>query len=68
LGRLDITATHYLYNGERGLPGQGGNGAVLLRNLEDNSITSLVPPDNSGQYSLPRFYRNEVIYFRNRLL
>ena len=68
LGRLDTTATHYLYNGEPGLPGQGGNGAVLLRDLKNNSITTLVPPDNTGQYSLPRFYGNEVIYFRNRLL
>jgi hypothetical protein len=68
LGRLDITASRYLYNGEPGPAGKGGNGAVLLRNLVDNSVITLVPPDNSGQYSLPRFYGNEVIYFRNRLL
>jgi hypothetical protein len=68
LGRLDTSATHYLYNGERGLPGSGGNGAVLLRDLTNNSTTTLVPPDNSGQYALPRFYRDEVVYFHNRTL
>lgn len=31
LGRLDATATHYLYNGEPGQAGQGGNGAVLMQ-------------------------------------
>jgi hypothetical protein len=68
LGRLDASATHYLYNGEPGLPGRGGNGAVLLRDLTNDSTTTLVPPDNSGWYALPRFYRDEVIYRRNRVL
>ncbi len=67
LGRLDSSATHYLYNGESGLPGQGGNGGVFLRNLSDATSRTLVPPDGSGQYALARFYGNEIIYFRNRL-
>ena len=67
LGRLDVSATHYLYNGESGLPGRGGNGGVLLRDLSDNSSRTLVPPDGSGQYAIPRFYGDEVIYFHNRL-
>jgi hypothetical protein len=66
LGRLDVSATHYLYNGESGLPGRGGNGGVFLRELSDNTLRTLVPPDGSGQYALPRFYGDEVIYFRNR--
>jgi hypothetical protein len=68
LGRLDTSAKYYLYNGELGLPGRGGNGAVLLRDLTKNSIRTLVPPDNRGQYSLPRFYRDEVIYRRNQTI
>jgi hypothetical protein len=67
LGRLDVAATHYLYNGESGSPGNGGNGGVFLRDLNDNTSRTLVPPDGSGQYALPRFYGDEVIYFRNRL-
>lgn len=66
LGRLDTSAMRYVFNGEPGMPGRGGNGAVLLRDLTNNSTTTLVPPDNSGQYSLPRFYRDGVIYFHNR--
>jgi len=67
LGHLDASATHYLYNGESGLPGRGGNGGVFLRDLRENTSRTLVPPDGSGQYALARFYGDEVIYFRNRL-
>lgn len=67
-GRLDAQVTHFLYQGESGAPGNGGNGAVYLRDLADNSVRTLVPPDNKGQYSIPRFYRDEVIYYRNRVL
>ena len=67
LGRLDVSATHYLYNGESGSPGRGGNGGVFLRELSDNTSRTIVPPDGSGQYALARFYSNEVIYFHNRL-
>ena len=68
LGRLNSSATHYLYAGESGPPGRGGNGGVFLRDLSNNSVRTVVEPDHRGQYSLPRFYNNEVIYFRNRLL
>jgi hypothetical protein len=67
LGRLDASATHYLYNGESGLPGRGGNGGVFLRDLSDNTVRTLVAPDGSGQYALARFYGDEIIYFHNRL-
>ncbi len=67
-GRLAAHATHFVYQGESGAPGRGGNGAVYLRDLSDDSVRTLVPPDNKGQYSIPRFYRDEVIYYRNRVL
>jgi hypothetical protein len=67
LGRLDDAATRYLYNGESGLPGRGGNGGVLLRDLSSNTTRTLVEPDNAGQYALPRFYADEVVYFRNKV-
>lgn len=67
-GELDPQAKHLLYQGESGPRGNGGNGAVYLRDLSDNSVRTLVPPDNKGQYSIPRFYRDEVIYYRDRVL
>ena len=67
-GYLDRAATQYLYEGESGKPGRGGNGAVYLRNLTNGTTTTVVPPDNLGQYAIPRFYGDEVVYFRNRLL
>ncbi|SPE61005.1 exported hypothetical protein [Verrucomicrobia bacterium] len=68
LGRLDETGTHYLYPGESLGPGKGGDGGVFLHDLASGSNFPVVLPDNKGQYSIPRFYRDEVIYFRNRLL
>ena len=67
-GWLDKTATLYLYQGESGKPGSSGNGAVYLRNLTNGTTSMIVAPDTNGQYAIPRFYGNEVIYFRNRLL
>ena len=67
-GRFDAKATKLLYQGESGAAGQGGNGAVYLRDLSDDSTRTLVPPDNRGQYSIPRFYGDEVIYYRDRVL
>jgi len=67
-GRFNPEATQFLYPGEGGATGRGGNGAVYLRDLSDNAVRTLVPPDNKGQYSIPRFYGNEVIYYRNRVL
>jgi hypothetical protein len=68
LGHLDASATHYLFVGENGRPGQGGNGGAILRDLVHNTDQIVVPPDNSGQYSLARLYSNTVIYSRNRVL
>jgi hypothetical protein len=68
LGHLDADCTHYLYEGESGKPGQGGNGAVYLRNLLNDATMTLVEPDNRGQYSLASFWDDGVVYSRNRLL
>lgn len=67
-GRLDATGSHYLYDGESGAPGSGGNGGVFLRDLTDNTTRTIVPPDNKGQYAISRFYQDSVIYFTNRLI
>ena len=68
LGFLDAEATHYLYEGENGVRGRGGNGGVYLRDLSDDSLKTLVPPDNAGQYSLARFCGDGVIYIRKNVL
>jgi hypothetical protein len=68
LGHLDADCTHYLYEGESGQPGKGGNGGVYLRNLTNDTTLTLVEPDNGGQYSLARFWDDGVIYSRKRLL
>jgi len=65
---LDSTGTHYLYDGENGAPGSGGDGAVYLEDLTNGTTFTVVPPDYKGQYAIARFYGNEVIYFQNRLL
>lgn len=67
-GRLDRAATRYLYEGESGKAGSGGDGAVYLLDLITGETTTLVPPDSKGQYAIPRFCGKEVIYFRDRLL
>lgn len=67
-GQFNVNATLYVYQGESGAVGKGGNGAVYLRDLRDNSVRTLVPPDDKGQYAIPRFYGDEIIYFRNRQL
>jgi len=67
-GTLDADGTHYLYQGESGLPGKGGNGGVYLRDLASNSTRTLVEPDNGAQYSLCRFCGDGVIYWRKKLL
>jgi hypothetical protein len=67
-GYLDAHATRYLYQGEKGTAGNGGNGAVMLRDLRDGAVRTLVPPDHKGQYAIPRFYGDEVIYFRDSVV
>jgi hypothetical protein len=68
-GRFDSTGKHYLYPGESGSQlGRSGNGAVYLQDLTSGAVSTIVPPDNISDNNLPRFYGNEVIYFRtNRL-
>jgi hypothetical protein len=65
---LDSDCTLYVYEGESGQPGRGGNGGVYLRNLTNDTTVTLVEPDNAGQYSLVRFCDDGVIYSRKRLL
>jgi hypothetical protein len=68
-GHLDATATHYLYDGYNGLPGRGGNGGVVLLDLNNNTEREIVPADNSGQYALSRLCGGDtVIFWRNRVL
>ena len=67
LSRLDPDATHYVYGGEAGAPGKGGDGSVHLLNLTNNTTLTLVPPDSS-RYAIPRFFGDEVIYFKKQVL
>lgn len=67
-GQFNTNFTLYLYPGELGKPGSAGNGAVHLLNLADGKTTELVPPDNAGQYSLPQFHGDEVIFTKKRRL
>jgi hypothetical protein len=67
-GYFDASGTHYLYSGESGAPGSGGNGGVYLRDVSNNLDRVLVPPDNHGQYALARLYGNTVIYWRDQML
>jgi hypothetical protein len=67
-GSLDSTGARYLFQGESGVPGRSGNGAVYLRNVDDGKVATVVPPDNGGQYAIPRFYGDEVVYFSKRAL
>lgn len=68
-GRLDASGKLYLFSGESGKPGySGGDGSVYLRDLTHGTVSTLVPPKIKGQYTSPRFYGNEVIYFRDGLI
>jgi hypothetical protein len=67
-GHLNADATHHLYQGESGAPGAGGNGAVYLKNLTNDTVLTLVAPDNKGQYAIPRYCGDEAIYFQSKLL
>jgi hypothetical protein len=67
-GHFDPAGKRYLYPGESGQPGRGGNGSVHLRDLTSGADSTIAPPDKVGSYSTPRFYGNEVIYFHDRRL
>ena len=70
LGRLTGPQRHSLSLSRRighsGSP--SADGAVYLRDLSDGKVSTVVPPYNKGQYSIPRVYGKEVIYFRDRVL
>ena len=68
LGSFNATETQYVYDGESGEVGRGGNGGVFLLDLASNTITTLVLPDNKGQYAGARFYGDEVVYSRDHEL
>jgi hypothetical protein len=67
LGRFDLGGNLYLYPGVRGSYGGNGNSddAVHVRDVTSNIERILVPPDNSGHYSIPRFCDSSVIYHRD---
>ncbi len=68
LGRFNAAETYYVYDGEPGAVGRGGDGGVFLLDLVNDKTTTLVPPDNKGAYAMPRFYGDNVLYVRNREL
>ena len=68
LGRFNETGTTYLYPGESGFPGNGGNGGIYLTDLTNNTSRCLLAPNGGKQYALPQFYGDEIIYFLNRAI
>jgi hypothetical protein len=68
LGHFDDSGTHYIYQGEPGAPGGGGDGSVLLLDLTNNITRTIVPPWTSNQYSLVRQTGDTIIYSSNRIL
>jgi hypothetical protein len=68
LGVFDGADANYVYNGESGPTGLGGNGSIILRDLSNNTERVLVPQSATTQYALPRFYRDSLIYTRDRVL
>jgi hypothetical protein len=66
LGRLDASGRFYLYPGDKGKPGQGGNGALYVRDLQDSSVRTLLSSNNSGQYAIGQFFDGGVIYAHSR--
>ncbi len=65
LGHLDPTQRYYLYSGAD--PRQDSDG-VFVRDLQNRTDRVLVEPNASGYHSLPRFYRDSVIYVRSNAL
>lgn len=62
-GSFDAQAAHYVYASRH-------NGAIYLQDLSADSVRMLVPPNTNALFgfSMPRFYRDEVIYSRNGIL
>jgi hypothetical protein len=62
---LDPTTIRYVYSGREA--GDRTTG-VFLRDLGQNTTRTLVVPDESRYFSLPRFYHDGVIYVRSNML
>jgi hypothetical protein len=67
LGHFDGSGTSYLYPGERGAPGTGGDGSLYLKDLVGNVTHTLLPPAG-GNYILARQSGDTLIYSSNRVL
>lgn len=65
LGQLNAAGTCYVYPGESGPSGRGGNGAIYVLDMLTGKVTTLVPPNNKGQYAIPRFSGDTVVYQYN---
>ncbi len=62
---LDSSGQLYLYSGrERG----DGSDGVFLRHLDTGANRVLVAPTTNKSHSIPRFYRDSVIYIRSNAL
>jgi hypothetical protein len=62
---LDPTGRFYLYSGRE--PGKASDG-IFLRDLETGTDRVLVRPTTNEYFSIPRFYRDSVIYVRSNAL
>ena len=66
LGKFNASGTLYVFPGERGESGRGGDGSVHIRDVQTGKEQTLIPSDQSNQYTSPRFYKNRVIYTKSR--
>lgn len=66
LGHLNASGTLYVFPGESGQPGSGGDGSVHLRVVQTGEIRTLNQSTNSNQYTLPRFFGDRIIYTKSR--
>jgi len=62
---LDPTGRYYLYSGREA--GDSSDG-VFVRDLRNGTTNILVAPTSSKYFSIPRFYRDSVIYIRSNAL
>jgi hypothetical protein len=62
---LDPTGRYYLYTGRES--GDRSDG-VFLRDLETGTNRVLVAPSTNHYFSIPRFYRDSIIYVRSNAL
>jgi hypothetical protein len=68
LGRFNPDRSLYVFPGGSGPPGSGGDGSVRLRTVQTGETRTLIESDQSNQYTLPRFYGDQIIYVRGRQL